>query len=450
MAEPKSRTTQSIRAESPTTARELDFDDEPLETSATNGDATAIPKNTPPSSMPKPDSGEDVAPPKPPRPTSPQQQAESTLKEAFPNIDGAVVRAVLTASRGNVEPAFNALLGMSDPDSQKEPTPPPQPPRRAPPPLDANSTGMSQIEADAQYARQLAEHDGNYAAARGGPRNGRGNRGEVPLPKPRKQTALKPNELYDDNHSFFDDDLPVIQENIRKGFLETQTKVSSWVNILKKKLEGEEEDDFESRTSTASPRYNAGRPQQPYGERRSGELGRRSSDRERYDADPRVLGDDFAGLELRDEETQKRRSNRLSANPNLFKPTPTTPQPSSRKVSFQNGPPEDIDGLYRTSPKPTQRQPSPATGGKQSKWQPLSSVDPMPVADTDPFSLGDSDDEREVKSKDMKSDNAERLQKAAAEAMAEDIGSGSNKELGEHEKTGTNDKGVEEKFTGKS
>lgn len=54
---------------------------------------------------------EDEAPAKPPRPLSPQQQAENTLKEAFPSIDTAVVKAVLMASGGRVEPAFNALLG---------------------------------------------------------------------------------------------------------------------------------------------------------------------------------------------------------------------------------------------------------------------------------------------------------------------------------------------------
>lgn len=54
---------------------------------------------------------EDEAPAKPPRPLSPQQQAENTLKEAFPSIDAAVVKAVLIASGGRVEPAFNALLG---------------------------------------------------------------------------------------------------------------------------------------------------------------------------------------------------------------------------------------------------------------------------------------------------------------------------------------------------
>lgn len=54
---------------------------------------------------------EDDAPAKPPRPLNPQEQAENTLKEAFPSIDAAVVRAVLRASGGRVEPAFNALLG---------------------------------------------------------------------------------------------------------------------------------------------------------------------------------------------------------------------------------------------------------------------------------------------------------------------------------------------------
>lgn len=55
---------------------------------------------------------EEGAPPKPPRPVSEQQQNEITLKEAFPTIDAAVVKAVLIASGGKVEPAFNALLGM--------------------------------------------------------------------------------------------------------------------------------------------------------------------------------------------------------------------------------------------------------------------------------------------------------------------------------------------------
>ena len=44
-------------------------------------------------------------------PLDPRAQAEATLREAFPAIDAAVVKAVLMASGGQVEPAFNALLG---------------------------------------------------------------------------------------------------------------------------------------------------------------------------------------------------------------------------------------------------------------------------------------------------------------------------------------------------
>lgn len=80
-------------------------DDDIQESGVLNVDAPA--SNT----APMPVSAEENPPPKPPRPLSPMQQAENTLKEAFPSIDAAVVKAVLVASGGNVEPAFNALLG---------------------------------------------------------------------------------------------------------------------------------------------------------------------------------------------------------------------------------------------------------------------------------------------------------------------------------------------------
>jgi len=84
-----------------------------------------------------------------------------------------------------VEPAFNALLGMSDPDAVREETPPPQPPR--PQAQRVGSTPLSQLEADEQYARQLAEHYGGAG--------GYGPRGSSRGGPPRQQTGLKPNEL---------------------------------------------------------------------------------------------------------------------------------------------------------------------------------------------------------------------------------------------------------------
>lgn len=92
---------------------------------------------------------DEEAPAKPPRPLSPNTQAEHTLIEAFPTIDAKVIKAVLVASGGQVEPAFNALLGMSDPDAAQE-TPPPKPPRP--------TAQQRQLEQDEMYARQLAEH----------------------------------------------------------------------------------------------------------------------------------------------------------------------------------------------------------------------------------------------------------------------------------------------------
>ena len=225
--------------------------------------------------------------------------------------------------------------------------------------------------------------------------------------------------------------MPVIRDNIKKGFLETQSKVNSWVTNLRKKIDGDDDDDDDGyQGHPVQPRTgNSARPPpQQYG-RRSGDIERRSVDRDRYDADPQVFGDDFTNLHIRDNEgiaseplhnlclqplDPPRRSSRPLANPDLFKPTPPHPQfGNGRRVSFQEGPPEEIDTPYRSSPDSTKR---PVVNvGKPSKWQPLSAVDPSPVADHDPFSLGDSDDE-ELKKKDIHTDDSERLKAAAAAA----------------------------------
>ncbi|KAF2492081.1 hypothetical protein BU16DRAFT_467039 [Lophium mytilinum] len=408
-------------AESPTTARPLDFDDDDKDGSSTPAESLMAPP--PPAKSPKPRvsfQDEEAPPAKPPRPMSPQAQAENTLIEAFPSVDAKVVKAVLVASGGKVEPAFNALLSMSDPDFRAEETPPPQPPRPRQP--------QSQLEADEQYARQLAQH---YQS--GAPGYGSRERGDPPLPQRRQELGLKPNELYDDReHSFFDDDLPVIKENMRKGFLETQTTVNKWITTFRKKLDGDdEESDIVQPGSSQNQRQNYGPSQseQLYGIRKSSEA-RRSGDRERYDADNRVLGDDFEALELRDDEAQHSRSQRPLANPDLFKPTPVAPP--------QTGPVDEVEAR--------ERQTTSTQGNKGKKWQPLTSVAPHPEPeDHDPFSLGDSDED-EAKAKDIKAEDTERLKKLASESEAEKGGE-SGKVLKPAERSGslgTRDQAAEE------
>ena len=100
-------------------------------------------------------------------------------------------------------------LGMSDPEAQNEPAPPPQPPRPTQPP--SATGGRSQLEADELYARQLAEHYQHQAARQGLRDSTRDYRGQDPrLERPRQETSLKPNELYDDReHSFLDGNHPL-------------------------------------------------------------------------------------------------------------------------------------------------------------------------------------------------------------------------------------------------
>ena len=192
-------------AESPRTARDPDFDDDEHEQSLPVPERQPTPKGGPKRVSFQEEEGP-APPPKPPRPMSPRAKAEATLIEAFPSIDIKVVKAVLMASNGRVEPAFNALLGgisstswnttdgpgMSDPDFINEPAAPPRPPRKDFP--------LSQEESDAMYARQLAEHYDSSYDGYGAP-----VRGDPPLPRRKLQDNLKPNELYDDRERSFID-----------------------------------------------------------------------------------------------------------------------------------------------------------------------------------------------------------------------------------------------------
>ena len=108
------------------------------------------------------------------------------------------------------------------------------------------------------------------------------------------------------------DDLPEIRKNIEQGFKETQKTVTSWITNFTKKLDGEPDayDQYGNPTQhnreggqSSQRRQNFGPSQsdQIYGIRKSAEQ-RRSADHNRYDADNRMLGDDFTQLELRDNE----------------------------------------------------------------------------------------------------------------------------------------------------
>ncbi|KAF2157607.1 hypothetical protein K461DRAFT_289909 [Myriangium duriaei CBS 260.36] len=391
-------------AESPTTGKQFDFDDD-HETQDVHTTGT---------SKPLPASVEDEGgpPAKPPRPSSPQQQAENTLIEAFPSIDAKVVKAVLTASGGQVEPAFNALLGMSDPTFQAEDVPPPQPPRP--------TAAQRQLEQDEMYARQLAQH---YQS---GDRDHRGGyqqqRGQGP---PQHRNSQDPE---DRERNFFDDDLPEIRESVRQGFLQTQSTVNSWIKNFKKRLDGDEDDPYSgpTRLDPPPPRRDDSHSEWP---RPAQRLPRRSGD---YDADPRELGDDFTSLELRDDEAPPPKPARPAANPDLFKPTPAPPQ---------SGPVDEVDAAERRTP---------GGGAGAKKWQSLTAVAAQPEPDDDPFSVGDSEDEKDAsKSKDVREADTARLKEAASKSTGEVEKETKPLEERKRGSISTKDKDAEDLLTGK-
>lgn len=431
--------------ESVTTREEMDFDDDAHEQQET-GTVSPLGHETPnkpatPSPMRKSVSfAEEEAPPAmPPRPLSPQQQAENTLIEAFPSIDTKVVKAVLNASGGKVEPAFNALLGMSDPDFQPEETPAP-PPRQPPRPVQRQQKQqpMSQLEADEQYARQLAEQY-NTTAPRGQIQY---NQREPGRRNVNKQQTYDELEHGEHERNFFDDDLPEIGKNIQQGFLQTQKTVNSWITNFKKKIDGEDsdEEDLYSSSTAGNTRQNSGR--QNFGSSQSEQLHgirkvseqqqRRSTEANRYDADPHVLDEDeFERLELHDAEAPPpqppRTSSRQAPNPNLFKSTSAQPP--------QSGPVDEVDAADRKS--------SDGTPGK--KWQPLTSVAPAPEEDNDPFSLSD-DEESAEKGEDLRKEDSARLKEAARNSVQAGAGEdkGLTKQLTESGVSGTKNKEAEE------
>lgn len=63
----------------------------------------------------------DVPPPFPPRPQQ-QDQSIQTLQQAFPNIHQSVVQAQFASNNFQIEPTFNSLLRISDPNVQSPPS----------------------------------------------------------------------------------------------------------------------------------------------------------------------------------------------------------------------------------------------------------------------------------------------------------------------------------------
>ncbi|CCH58738.1 hypothetical protein TBLA_0A09530 [Henningerozyma blattae CBS 6284] len=210
------------------------------------------------------------------------------LKDAFPNIEDKYVKAIIIASQGSVDPAFNALLYLSDPENSKDIELPTRPAHQA---RLAKQTSMlrrklQQEEQDEILARQLDEKY-NRRSAMNAPQQQQQQQPSIPqtqaqpyFPEDENRTRTSntraPNgsdwsseqrrrdrerrrrnpmtaeeesqyysEDFEDSESwqqFVEKDLPEITDRAGKSLQDTATRVSNWFKSWTAEEEEEEGD----------------------------------------------------------------------------------------------------------------------------------------------------------------------------------------------------------------
>ncbi|CCD25393.1 ubiquitin-binding protein CUE5 NDAI_0F00740 [Naumovozyma dairenensis CBS 421] len=169
------------------------------------------------------------------------------LKEAFPNIEEKYVKAVIIASQGVLDPAFNALLYLSDPDAEKD-IELPTDPIKEPPTLPTRKTqDQRQLEQDELLARQLNEqYNRTNPRQKQRPSNEpRRQRRTEEDDRPRNSRYGVENDIEDDSWGqFVEKDLPEITARANRSLQETASKVGSWFS---KNIIGEEDESMQQR-----------------------------------------------------------------------------------------------------------------------------------------------------------------------------------------------------------
>ncbi|TID12973.1 hypothetical protein CANINC_005072 [Pichia inconspicua] len=172
-----------------------------------------------------------LAPPTPARKStnpvklSPIDATIAELVEMFPETDIKYVKMALIASEGRLEPASNALLFLSDPDSGIE----------IPHPKPLKTYKSSQLEQDEKLARRLAKSYDDNSKPKLPPKTYQA-----------KQTSHKDNVLPFGYADSDDDDL---LENLNKTVSEAKVTIGSWIGSVAKKIQEAVEQPPESQKS---------------------------------------------------------------------------------------------------------------------------------------------------------------------------------------------------------
>ncbi|ODQ65121.1 hypothetical protein NADFUDRAFT_42414 [Nadsonia fulvescens var. elongata DSM 6958] len=351
---------------------------------------------------------------------------ETVLRDAFPTMDISLIRAVLVASRGDLEAAFIALLSMSDPTFNN--------------PQGSDEAAQRQLEEDERIARQLAEEDQAQQRQRQLKRQqqrelqqkseavAEGYSGRFDDTSRRYETTRtsydfdgetgRPSYSDGDNNgvfttrSFMDEDLPQIKETLQKGFVETRTKVNNWVKNFQKRLDtldtsqqgmmtpgnflsvlgvGNNNNNEDSQETTATKGV-------PGHENRNTEAREvlHTSTRNtiplrdpRFDDDPVEISQNFECIQLQiddgnDEDSEEDELAKKKSETRKIAPGISTPHTKAETSSTV---------VTAKSPTTLSKSGSSTSLNAESKWEPLRAVEPKD--DQDAFFLGDSDSDED-------------------------------------------------------
>ncbi|KAK6463312.1 hypothetical protein DFJ63DRAFT_341218 [Scheffersomyces coipomensis] len=234
---------------------------------------------------------ESAAPPQPPRPVDPITQITNELKDAFPNIEDKFITAVLIASQGQLDPAFNALLYISDPSFKPE-IPIPQTHTVAPP-VPAKSVSASNPHAlseDEILARRLQKEFENEEA-----RRRRRHERRKKLQQQQGGGGMHGNGEFDDNSP---DEFEQIKETFNQGLEDARSTLNGWVSNLTKRFDANdnEKQQFQQRQGGGGQQSQQSQAAQGGQPKLFGALGGSSFNRRQhtnFDEDPEILSSDF-------------------------------------------------------------------------------------------------------------------------------------------------------------
>ncbi|OWB77440.1 hypothetical protein B5S32_g1605 [[Candida] boidinii] len=361
-----------------------------------------------------------AAPPMPSRPLSKTEKIIQQLKEAFPSIEEKYIRMSLIASQGLLDPAFNALLYLSDPSSF-----PSDPTEAIPsvrqdieddetPKLPTRSESVlkqRQMESDEALARRLAREYERRSSTHSHSSHRHSQRQpsqtQQQSQQQQQQRSNQTPDWYKDVDK--DDEAEDIIDSMAKGLEETRQKVNGWIGNFTKKIN--ENPDYqkifgETNNNTNNNNNNNNRNRSNNNSSRGSQLfsafGNNNNNNNNNNSNNDYSYDQQQPIRMTNNEDRnsdlKSQRSKSSGTDNLLNDEDIYGTPKKQTSNNIDSSSYENKRMPPLPTRPSAGKPTiekSATEATANKWEPLAVVAPEPIAD-DTFLVDDSEDEEDI------------------------------------------------------